>query len=95
VSHLKFPFSILERTCFACPSQWEGFTSDGRGVYIRYRHDKLSVYISRTSVPSIDDCIDEDNLVLLMEDLLGQWECGFLEDDALFQILKQYDYLED
>lgn len=33
----------LEQTCAACPSQWEGKTSDGDYVYIRYRWGYLSV----------------------------------------------------
>lgn len=35
----------IRRTCFACPSQWEGWTEDGRPVYIRYRWGRLSVCI--------------------------------------------------
>ena len=33
----------LEQTCFACPSQWEGETTDGKYIYIRYRWGYLSV----------------------------------------------------
>lgn len=33
----------LTETCVACPSQWEGTLEDGRAVYARYRHGKLSV----------------------------------------------------
>jgi hypothetical protein len=36
----------LERTCIACPSQWEGETEGGREeVYVRYRHGSLSVEV--------------------------------------------------
>lgn len=31
------------RTCYACPSQWEGETADGRYVYARYRWGYLCV----------------------------------------------------
>lgn len=34
-------------TCFACPSQWEGRTSDSRAIYVRYRWGHLSVRVSR------------------------------------------------
>lgn len=37
----------LERTCQACPSQWEGLTADSRQIYIRYRHGVLTVNIGR------------------------------------------------
>lgn len=26
------------QTCFACPSQWDAWTDDGRYLYLRYRH---------------------------------------------------------
>jgi hypothetical protein len=35
----------ITQTCFACPSQWEGETEDGRPIYIRYRWGCLSVRI--------------------------------------------------
>ena len=28
----------LYRTCYACPSQWEGLTEDDKYFYARYRH---------------------------------------------------------
>jgi hypothetical protein len=33
----------LTKTCIACPSQWEGTLDDGRTIYVRYRHGRLSV----------------------------------------------------
>ena len=44
----------LTRTCYACPSQWEGVTDDNRQVYIRYRHGSLSV--------SVGESGDEDEM---------------------------------
>jgi hypothetical protein len=35
----------LEQTCFACPSQWEGETVDGKKFYIRYRFGWLSLHL--------------------------------------------------
>lgn len=31
----------IKRTSEACPAQWEGTTTDGCGVYIRYRWGRL------------------------------------------------------
>ena len=31
----------LTQTCYACPSQWEGTTSEGRYLYIRYQVSHL------------------------------------------------------
>lgn len=33
----------LKKTCNACPAQWEGRTSDGRWVYVRYRWGGLRI----------------------------------------------------
>jgi len=33
----------LKRTCYACPSQWEGRDTEGYPYYIRYRWDHLTV----------------------------------------------------
>ena len=38
----------IEWTCIAAPSQWEGRTTDGRWVYIRYRHGRLRVGLGHT-----------------------------------------------
>ena len=35
----------LERTTWACPTQWEGTLEDGRVLYARCRHGQLSVGI--------------------------------------------------
>lgn len=40
---MKTRIASIKQTCFACPSQWEGQTSDGRVVYVRYRWGGLSV----------------------------------------------------
>lgn len=42
----------LRRTCFACPSQWEGATEDGEHVYIRYRWGFLSAQVGNEDVYS-------------------------------------------
>ena len=36
----------ISSTCFACPSQWEGRTSDCRAIYVRYRWGHLSIRVS-------------------------------------------------
>ena len=40
----------LIKTCGACPTQWEGETSDGDDVYIRYRWGYLSVRINNEEI---------------------------------------------
>lgn len=40
-----YTITKLRKTCDSCPAQWEGETSDGQQVYIRYRWGYLSVKV--------------------------------------------------
>jgi hypothetical protein len=40
----------IRKTCSACPAQWEGFTRDGRGIYVRFRYGSLRIDISGETV---------------------------------------------
>jgi len=42
--------SEVVRTCHACPSQWEGTTSEGQHVYVRYRWGFLRVDVDNETV---------------------------------------------
>lgn len=45
----------LEQTCWACPSQWEGKTDEGKYVYVRYRWGILSVGFGKDEWAAVDD----------------------------------------
>jgi hypothetical protein len=93
----KIHFTKLEQTCVACPSQWEYF-ENGLGVYIRYRHNELTVYVNQHQVNHIFDCIEEQHLVLLIEELSSDpedFDCGYLTTEELFYILKKHNLLEE
>lgn len=45
----------LEKTCKACPAQWEGELSDGTFVYIRYRYGVLSIGFGETPDTATQD----------------------------------------
>jgi hypothetical protein len=62
----------LNQTCFACPSQWEGKTADGRHLYIRYRWGHLSISM--------------DGTVIIGKDIGGAWD-GVLNENDLWNIL--------
>ena len=47
--------SELEMTCPICPSQWEGKTSDGRFVYVRYRYGCLQVSFGDSLMDAVGD----------------------------------------
>jgi hypothetical protein len=40
---ISFPPEVMNlvQTCECHPSQWEGWTSDGRVIYVRFRHGRL------------------------------------------------------
>ncbi len=49
----------LVQTSDAAPSQWEGQLSDGRWLYVRYRHAELSIGVGGT----LDEAIRVSNAV--------------------------------
>ena len=53
----------IEQTCFACPSQWEGKTTEGERLYCRYRYGILSV--------SVGEGVDRQ--VLMSRDMGDPW----------------------
>jgi len=67
----------IERTCFACPSQWEGKLDDGREIYIRYRNGNFSVLIDdetvmkkRLSISEEDQYLTDEEMIVATEDIL-------------------------
>jgi hypothetical protein len=50
----------IKQTCFACPSQWEGTTEDGKDVYIRFRWGCLRMDINGETVAEMD--VGEDGM---------------------------------
>jgi hypothetical protein len=53
---VKIVVKHIEKTCNACPSQWEGRAVDNRPIYIRYRWGWLSVHLGRIG-HSINDAV--------------------------------------
>jgi hypothetical protein len=60
----------IVQTCYACPSQWNAWTEDGKLVYIRYRYGHFRVDVSGETVyeESIGDGLDG---VLSQEQMLA------------------------
>lgn len=89
--------SKLERTCYACPSQWEYF-ENGFGAYVRFRHNRLSVYVNQEPVNDFLDCLDEQNIVLCVDHFFDdsrEFDSGYLTNEELVSILKKHDLLEE
>jgi hypothetical protein len=51
----------LKRTCFACPSQWEGECEDGTILYIRFRFGVLDLW----HAPSLNLLFDTPEQMIL------------------------------
>jgi hypothetical protein len=64
----------LEKTCSACPAQWEGRDDQGQYVYIRYRWGHLRVEVNRVEI---------------FGEVLGDNFDGSLDYEALKQVLKE------
>jgi hypothetical protein len=93
----KIDFTKLEQTCEVCPSQWEYF-ENGLGTYIRYRGNRLRVYVNQSPVSEIFDCIEEQHLVLCINQLSSDpkdYLRGYLTSEELFYILKKHNLLEE
>lgn len=73
----------LRQTCWACPSQWEGETDDGREVYVRYRYGHLTVQVGTETEP---DAVMSDNYIVDVEH--GEGLDGFMDEDELKELTK-------
>ena len=83
----KLPVVIsLEKTCDACPSQWQGNLEDGRMFYIRYRWGNFNAYVSKESTDKVLDAIKGDVLVSI--DNYGDEFDGSMEDEVMFKIME-------
>jgi len=76
----------LKRTCWACPSQWEGKTENDEWVYIRYRWGTFRVYVGK--VEKFLDVID-DKYLIIEEKRGGQYD-GFMTNSELAKILEKH-----
>jgi type 1 glutamine amidotransferase len=53
------------KTCEAFPAQWQGHIEDGRMFYCRYRHERLTIEISRGRT---NDVFEAMHVCLLRKD---------------------------
>ena len=67
----------INRTCLACPSQWEGEDVKGRYIYIRFRHGTLSLCIN-----------DIDNVIYRKQiQKYGTKNDGYIEIDEVLELI--------
>ena len=69
----------LRQTCESCPSQWQGFTTDGREVHIRYRHSGLTVMV--VDIPG-EVYVDGANTTCFLQEQ-GDGDLGFMDESDM------------
>jgi hypothetical protein len=85
-----------ERTCTACPSQWDMWDDEGNYIYVRYRHGHLTVsydvggeMIFETGDYDGDGFMTERDLIDITAEYLNfcetQWETEWI-DELNFEI---------
>lgn len=75
----KYVIKEYTQTCYACPSQWECVTDDGRDIYIRYRWGNLNIYINAFT----------DKEELIFHDSIGGGLDGLLSTEKLMKITSE------
>lgn len=79
ITYEKPLVTSLKMTCSACPSQWEGYTEDGRFVYIRYRYGGLGVDIA----PSEPEWCAGNRETILFKELGGALDGVLSTEDMI------------
>lgn len=77
----------LEKTCDACPSQWELTLEDGRMVYVRFRWGNFTANISPSPTTQISDAVSGESL-LSLENFSDSLD-GYLEESKMIEILSE------
>lgn len=77
--------NVLEQTCESSPSQWEGRTSDGRFVYVRYRWGRLRIGFGRTMDAAVEEAMAERGISATLGDRFD----GYLEYGQLIAVTSE------
>ena len=94
VIKMKKPLIIeIHQTTSACPTQFEGKTSDGRMVYIRYRFGRLSLQISKKPADFVDRLFEDFNTYY--DEIIGERYDGCIDLDLLKEKLKDVVMFRD
>lgn len=75
----KLKVKDWERTCIACPSQWDIYTDTGRYIYVRFRHGDFSACLDEvfgetlfewSSDDMYDGCMTDEEMMNMLSDYL-------------------------
>lgn len=76
---------ILKKTCYACPSQWEGVLNNGQSIYIRYRYGTLWVGIGE----DIDEAVTNSHNNCEIMKPNNPYD-GVINDEQMFKYLANH-----
>lgn len=82
----------IEKTCYGCPTQYQGKLADGRMFYVRYRWGYLSISVSEEKTDDVMDAVDGEEV---LGEQLGDGLDGYLDDVVLPEYLKKAGFSWD
>ena len=84
----------LRQTSPASPAQWEGTTSDGRIVYVRYRSGWLEAGIGSSLDEAVDASASLDGFpdLLYREKIGGDLDGDLTQDEVLTRLSQVFSY---
>jgi hypothetical protein len=78
----------FQRTCIACPSQWEGQLEDGRWFYARYRWSSFCFGVGATLQLALEDWHKREPDAADDEDHFG----GFMGDSTMVERMRKHGF---
>ena len=89
----KIDFETIERTCYMCPSQWEGKLEDGKRMfYARLRHGYFYVEYSDGPADSVMDFHAGKNAKIVLE-FDHPTSDGFMTNFEFYRTLLRHNLL--
>jgi hypothetical protein len=88
----KYVVKSIKQTCYACPAQWEGLTTNFEPIYVRERWDHLSIRIGKIG-KGIESAVNGKPILEMNVDGFGSFQYEQLKQIApdLIQFPEQMD----
>ena len=94
ISRMK-EIKVLTEGYGMCPTQWDGFTTEDEEVYIRFRHNRLQIYISLEPNKPVLYIGEEIFLDTILDESIYGEDCGCLSDEGLLFHLKSNNFVKN
>ena len=82
----------VDRTCTACPAQWDAMTEDDHSVYIRYRSGQFLVAVCTNRMGYVDygECSESNIWKTVYEEFRDSFG-GYMDDDEMLAIVDKIE----